>query len=152
MSHGLAHGIRRSDDRGSALPLGIGLTIVCLLGAAGAIDAASVVLQRVRLESQADAAALAGAQGIDLDAYYARGASATTTLDPALASLRARRHLAAAGLPTDVHVDAVDADLTGVVVRLSAPVHLPFPVPLAERSAVRVTVESRAALAYRAGT
>ena len=80
-----------------------------LLGAAGAIDAASVVLQRVRLESQTDTAALAGAQGIDMDTYYARGASATTTLDPALASRRARRHLAAAGLPTDAHVDAVDA-------------------------------------------
>ena len=80
--------MRRESEDGSILLLGLGFLGVCLLALAVVTDAASLFLQRMALQARADAAALTGAQGIDLDAYYARGARTATALVPSLAIQR----------------------------------------------------------------
>lgn len=144
----------RGGDAGTALPLALGMVVLCLAAAAGVIDAAAVVVQRLQLEAAADSAALAGAQALDVPTYYARGASAATALAPALVRERARRLLVERGLPEGARVDAIDSDATDVRVRLSAPVALPFPLPgfvgsVSGGPVARITVESRAQLALR---
>jgi uncharacterized membrane protein len=130
--------------------LGLGLVAVCLLALVVCIDGAVALVQRQALLSTADAAAIAGAQGIDLDEYYARGATAATRLDPVQVERLARHHLAGSTAPPGMSIDRVWSDGTGVVVRLSAPLRLPFLPFLSALSADRLTVESRAQLEYRA--
>lgn len=137
-----------SDDRGSVLLLGVGLTAVCLLAFVVMVDASAAFLQRRQLLAVADAAALAAAQSIDLPAYYAEGATALTRLDVAGLPRRVRAHVARAGGPDGLTVDLVESDGRRVVVALSSPLRLPF---LSSLVADRIRVESRAQLAYRAG-
>lgn len=130
------------------LVLGLGAVVVCLLALVVGVDASAAFLQRRSLVALADAAAIAGAQGIDLDAYYREGASASTGLDPRLAAQRvmsflAEAHYAVPGL----RLEQVAMDGRTVVVRVSAPLRLPFLSGIDDRA---ITVESRARLAYRA--
>lgn len=136
------------DDRGSVLILGIAWVAVCLLAVAVLVDASAAFLQRRQLVALADAAALAGAQAIDLDAYYADGASAATRLEPALVPARVREQLARAGAESieGLALDAVSSDGWQVRVQLSAPLRLPF---LSAAFDGRVVAESHARLALR---
>jgi uncharacterized membrane protein len=137
------------DDRGSVLLLGIGVVTICLLAIVVLVDASATFLQRQQLLALADAAALAGAQAIDLDAYYAGGASAATELDPGQVPVRVRRQLArsrAATTVTGLAVDRISSDGGQVLVALSAPLRLPF---LSTVFDARVVAEGRAQLAYR---
>jgi uncharacterized membrane protein len=126
--------------------LGIGLITVCLLALTLCIDGAVALVQRQSLLSAADAAAIAGAQGIDLDEYYAQGASSATGLRPEQVVRLARRHLAGSSAPAGMTVDGISSDGTDVTVRLSAPLRLPFLSVLAPD---RISVQSRAQLEYR---
>jgi len=141
-------------DRGSALVFGVGLVAICLLAGVAAVDVAAAHLQRRNLLALADAAALAGAQAIDLDAYYRDGASAATTVDPGQVSALVRAHLIAAdaaGSVDAIAVDRVYGSGGDVVVRLSAPLRLPFwPAAATAMFGERVVVEAHARLAYRA--
>jgi uncharacterized membrane protein len=139
---------RLSDDRGSVLLLGVGLTVACLLAFVVMVDASAAFLQRRQLLAVADAAALAAAQSIDLPAYYAEGASTATRLDVSGLPRRVRAHVARAGGPEGSTVDLVASDGRQVVVGMSSPLRLPF---LSGLVADRIRVESRAQLAYRAG-
>lgn len=135
-------------DRGSVLLLVVGLVVVGLLAAAVVIDASAAFLQRRQLVAYADAAALAGAQGIDLAEYYAHGASATTRLDPDAVTRRVRVQVGAttsSGNP-GLTLDRVWSDGREVRVRMSMPLRLPFLAGLAPE---RVVVESAARLAHR---
>jgi hypothetical protein len=125
----------------------VGLTAVCLLALVVLVDASAAFLTRRQLLAVADAAALAGAQAIDLPSYYESGASAATRLDVGSVPRRVRAHLAAASL-RGMTIDAVQSDGEAVLVRLSRPLELPF---LAAVFAERIRVESRAQLAYRPG-
>ncbi len=144
---------RTADDRGSTLVLGIGLAALCLLAGVVGIDVAAAFLQRQQLLALADAAALAGAQAIDLEAYYEHGASAATALDAAAVPVRVRRHLAAAGAASSVpglRVEQVVSDRDDVRVVLSAPLSLPFWPDVAQAAmGERIVVTARARLAYR---
>lgn len=137
------------DDTGSVLLLTIGLVVVAVLAAVVVIDASAAFLQRRQLAAWADTAALAGAQGIDLEAYYAEGASSATRLDSATVVTRVRRHLAVA--PDDVRIEQLSSDGRQVRLVLSAPLRLPFVGGLAPAGVLpdTVVVESRAQLAYR---
>ena len=137
-----------SDDRGSVLILGVGLTAACLLAFVVMVDASAAFLQRRQLLAVADAAALAAAQSIDLSAYYSDGASAATRLDVGGLPRRVRAHVARAGVPEGSTVDRVESDGRQVVVGMSSPLRLPF---LSGLGSERIRVESRAQLAYRAG-
>ena len=139
----------RESDEGSILLLGVGFLGVCLLALAVVSDAASLFLQRVALQSRADAAALSGAQGIDLDAYYARGATTATALVPSMAVHRmgtvireANERDPIAGLEVDqlLVVDQV------VRVELAAPGRLTF-FTMLEPPTIRVRSDAR--LDYR---
>lgn len=55
------------DDRGSVLPLTIGFAILALATVFVCVDATSLYLAQKRLDSVADAAALAGADGFTLE-------------------------------------------------------------------------------------
>lgn len=117
---------RLAEDRGSVLILGIGWVVVCLLALAVMTDVTAAFLQRRHLMAIADAAALAGAQAIDLDAYYAEGARVGTRLSPAQVAAAARSHALAYGDVPWMSVDSVVSDGVTVRVALSAPLQLPF--------------------------
>ena len=137
------------DDRGSVLILGAGLVVVCLLALAVLADVSTALLQRHRLQALADGAALAGAQAIDLSAYYSSGASTATRLDPRRVAAAARRNLdgsTSGGRIDGLVLERIWSDGVDVVVALRAPVALPF---LAELFAGDIRVESSARLAYR---
>jgi hypothetical protein len=140
---------RGGRERGSVLVLGVGLVAVCLLAVVVLVDASAAFLHRQKLLAVADAAALAGAQAIDLPAYYDHGATGATGLDRSQVPLRVRRHLSqslAASALEGLTVDAVWSDGQQVAVALSSRLHLPF---LGDVFTPTVRVESRARLSYR---
>jgi len=141
--------VNRESDEGSVLLLGLGFLGACLLALAVVSDAASLFLQRMALQARADAAALSGAQGIDLDAYYARGATTATALVPSIAIQRMGGAIRAAderdpiaGLEVEqlLVVDQV------VRVELAAPGRLTF-FTMLEPPTIRVRSDAR--LDYR---
>lgn len=142
---GSAGGRRPPRDDGSALILGIGLLVVCLTALAVLADASVALLQRQRLLALADGAALAGAQALDLSAYYATGASAATALDPAAVAGAVQRHLALSSAG-DSRLVSVESDGTDVRVTMAGPIRTPFLGALFDGE---ITVQSRARLAYR---
>lgn len=137
----------RAKDReaGSTLILGIGLVGICLLAMAVATDAGNVFLQHRQLFALADAAALTGAQAIDLQAYYAKGAQEATRLEAATVVARARayvqREQEAVSIP-GLHIDSVRSNGDDVVVELSAPVRLAF-FTLIGDDVIRVSSKAR---------
>jgi uncharacterized membrane protein len=135
----------RTGDDGTVLLLGIGLVVMCLLAVTALVDVSAAFLQRQQLMSVADAAAIAGAQAVDLPAYYANGASAATTLDPAAVERHLTRADARATIPGLV-VSRVWSDGRQVVVDMSCPINLPF---LSGLFGGQVSVESWAQLDYR---
>ena len=58
--------MKRSDDEGSVLLLTIGYAVLALVAVLVCVDATSLYLAQKRLDSVADAAALAGADGFAL--------------------------------------------------------------------------------------
>ena len=84
------------DEVGSVLVLGIGLMGVVLLAISVVVDASMAFVQRQALQARADAAVLAGVQGIDYDSYYQLGATEATALVPANARGLASSQLARA--------------------------------------------------------
>lgn len=129
----MLHRERRRDDGGSAAPLIIGFAVVIILTIGVVIDASAAFLHRQSLSSVADGASLAaadaGAQGREV---YSGGLD-DQPLDLATAQARegARRYLtqieAFGDFPGLTYEVVVRVD--EVVVRVSAPVELPFTVP-----------------------
>lgn len=136
-------------DEGSVLVLALGMIVVCLMAVAVVVDASTVFLARRSLQSAADAAALAGAQAIDVDAYYERGAADGIALSPAEVRASVIRHLRLADAPALVSV-TVDADT--VVVRVRDRVRPPFSGWLTPGGSYALEAEAGAALRYRPAT
>ena len=119
-------------DEGSVMVLGVGMVVVIFTFVAGMTDIAVLRQARQDLLARADAAALAGAQIIDVDALTETGyegamPSALAPLDRVGAQQAALAHLRAAHDPwREVHVLSVSATSTTVVVRLEARVVTPF--------------------------
>lgn len=137
----------RRQDEGSILVLSLGFIVICILALAVVVDASTVFMARRALQSQADGAALAGAQAIDLATYYAEGASARIRLDGAGVRAAVERH---------VRRDPGDGRLTGValrddivVVSMSDRVRPPFSGWLTPTGAYDLNVEAGAVLSYR---
>ena len=117
-------------ERGSVLLLGLGLAVIVFALIAALADIAVLRLARQELNSQADAAVLAGAQAIDIDAlvdtgYLERGPAELVPLDPGAAVVAVRAHVAAMNRP-DVAVVALSANRHTVSVTLAVPVSPPF--------------------------
>jgi hypothetical protein len=138
-----------SDDAGSVVLLGVVLVAVCVFALVVVIDISALFLQRRNLAAIADASALAGAQAIDLDAYYANGASEATTLDPAIVARVVRANIAnvinSDGL-RGMRLEGVESDGESVRVHLSAPLTAPF---LGAILGERAEVVANARLDYR---
>ena len=138
---------KRVSDDGSILVLSLGFIVICILALAVVVDASTVFLARRALQSQADAAALAGAQTIDVDAYYSGGADARIRLDPAGIRRAVERH---------VRRDPGDGRLTGVSLRndivlvaMTDRVRPPFSGWLTPSGSYDLEVEAGAVLSYR---
>jgi len=115
------------DDRGSVLLLTLGFVIVIVMAIGAVVDASSVFLQRRSLAALADGAALAGAQSIDLDAYYRRGAAAA--LRPSMAQVRTDvlAYLRATGAQRDgVRIERIAVERGVVVVTLRRTARAPL--------------------------
>jgi hypothetical protein len=141
------------DERGSTLPLAIGLITICLLAVAIVTDVTAVYLQRRNLMVVADAMALAGAQAIDVDAYYANGATRGTRLDPGRVVTAANGYLdrseARSSIP-GLTVEQIATDGQVVCIGLEAPLRLTFFTGLVQNSPNAVVrVESLARLDFR---
>lgn len=110
---------RRDGQRGQALVwvvvmLPLFLTVIGL-----AIDGGMLFSARRELQNVADAAALAGAQQVDLATYRA-SAGKTIVLDPAAARQVAAEYIALQGVPVSGTVEATPQQVT-VTVQRSVP-------------------------------
>lgn len=138
---------RRPDDQGSILVLSLGFIVICILALAVVVDASSVFLARRALQAQADAAALAGAQAIDLGAYYAEGASSRIRLDAAGIRAAVERHVRRD--PGDGRLTSVSLRDDVVLVGMRDRVRPPFSGWLTPSGAYDLEVEAGAILSYR---
>lgn len=124
---------RRRDERGSTIPLIVGLAVVLVMAVVVVVDASAAYLQRQGLDTLADGAALRGA---DLGSVgtYANGipddrlGQLETQVDRAVAA-----YLQASGAyeryPGIQHRSHVDEAEATVTVELVAPLALPLTVP-----------------------
>jgi uncharacterized membrane protein len=131
--------VRRARDDGTVLLLTLFLGLVLVLATAVVVDASAAFLARRSLAGQADGAALAAAQQVDLTAFY-RGdgdllplADAQETVDEYVSD----------NFPGTT-VAAVSTDGTTVTVVLARPLPLPLAPP--GYAAVTITAEATARL------
>mgnify|MGYP006269510513 CR=1 FL=1 len=95
--------MKKQDDEGSILVLGIGLSLVCVLVATVAINVATVWLSRTALDSIADGAALAGTHAIDSAAIYRDGLTGIAHLSQTQARVKVKAYLARPEVRSQVH-------------------------------------------------
>ena len=123
--------MRRSlrDDEGSVLPLVVGVVILVVSLLTLVTDVSVLWLQRRSLQATVDGAALAGAQGVDLAAVYARGATGDLRLDPPAARAAVRAFVAvvpSARRLASFRVTSVRVAAATVTVRAQALARPPF--------------------------
>jgi hypothetical protein len=127
--------VSRRDERGQTALLIIGFAVVAIMMVAVVVDASAAFLRRGGLDSLADGAALAAADGIEGRQVYEGGLRKHAEIDPAVARqlvddyLRATR--AARRYPGLSY--EVDASTDRVMVRVAAPLRLPITPPGWER-------------------
>lgn len=113
----------------------VGFFVVALLVVGVVVDASAAYLRRQGLDNLADGAALAGADGVQGREVYEGGLGPRARIDPAVA----REHVAAYLGATRAAARypglrwSVTAGADRVVVRVAAPLDLPFPVPGVDR-------------------
>ena len=125
--------VRRRDERGSTIPLIVGLATVLLMGVALVINASSAYLQRQSLDTLADGAALRGAdlgaagvygEGLTQDRLLQESGAVERVVIDYLESVGADRTYP--GLKVAARVNLADRSVT---VTLTAPVDLPMHIP-----------------------
>ncbi len=118
----------RRGQRGQTTLLIIGFAIVAVMMVGVVVDASAAYLRRSGLDSLADGAALAAADGIQGRQVYEGGLGRRAEIDPAVARRYVGEYLRAVGASTRYPglAVAVDASTDRVVVRVSAPLHLPI--------------------------
>lgn len=129
---------RHRDERGSVTPLIIGFAVVVALLVGVVVDASAAFLHRQRLNSVADAAALAATDGLQGEQVYTHGLGSRAYIDPAAARAYVEDYLTGAGVRTrfpDLSYSVSTAPQR-VVVRVVAPVDLPIRVGGIGRSAM----------------
>jgi putative Flp pilus-assembly TadE/G-like protein len=135
---------RGGDERGQTSLLIVGLAVVVLLMVGVVVDASAAYLRRSGLDSLADGAALAAAEGIEGRQVYQGGLGPRAELDPAMARGYVADYLRAAGAGDHYrglrYQVAVGTDR--VVVHVSAPLRLPIALPAA---ATRPVISATAA-------
>ena len=116
-------------DRGSVLPLVIGVVVVVVMLVTVVTDVSVLWLQRRSLQATVDGAALAGAQAVDLPTVYAGGAHGDLLLDPRAARSAVRTY--SAGVPSSrqlaqFRLTAITVTTSTVTVRAQAVARPPF--------------------------
>jgi uncharacterized membrane protein len=122
-------------ERGQTSVLIIGLAVVIAMLVGVVVDASAAYLRRQGLDSLADGAALAGADGVHGREVYQGGLAAHARIDPATARVLVADYLRAAGAAAKYPglAYAVTATEESVVVRVTAPLELPITPPGWER-------------------
>ena len=133
------------EDDGQVLVLTLFLAVVLLLFVTVVVDTSAAFLGRRALAGDADGAALAAAQSVDLDAYYA----GATTTDLPLAGVSEAVTGYVANLP-DTAVDDVHLDDGGTTVTVTLRRHLALPLAFPGYGAgVDITATATARLPVR---
>lgn len=137
-------------ERGSLLLLNTFLIVAVLLAVSVVADVGRVVGARRALAATADQAAIAGAQAVDFDAYYAGGADglAGMPLDPAAVQASVHRYLRpaiAAQQHPALAVESVGVDASHVTVTLRSSAPLAF-ASLLGLPSLGITASASAAL------
>jgi hypothetical protein len=124
-------GPRRRGDAGQTTLLIVGFAIVVLLLIAVVTDASAAYLRRQGLDSLADGAALAAADGIQGEQVYEGGLGDHARIDPAVAARYVADYLRATGAAARYPglTYSVDATAERVVVHLATPLELPLTPP-----------------------
>lgn len=141
-------GPRAADEQGQTAVLIIGFTLVVVLTVAVVVDASVAFLRRQALDTLADGTALAAADAVGEERVYTSGLADRVVLDAGLARAEARAYLGSVAgrrrFP-GLHHTVTTRD-GRVVVRLSAPLDLPFAIPGVSQQ-VRVTATAAATVA-----
>jgi hypothetical protein len=132
------------DQRGQTTLLIIGFAVVVMLLVAVVVDASGAYLRRTGLDSLADGAALAAADGVQGEQVYESGLDRRADIDPVVARRYVAQYLRDTGAARHYPGLRYDVD-TGaerVVVHVAAPLALPITPPGWDR---RPTVSATAA-------
>jgi Putative Flp pilus-assembly TadE/G-like len=128
----------KRHEAGTTSVLIVGFAMVLVMMLAVVVDASSAYLRRQGLDSLADGAALAAADGIQGRQVYEGGLGEHAQIDPVVARRLVASYLSSTGAgrkyPSLTY--SVDTTADRVVVRLAAPLHLPITPPGWDRSAV----------------
>ncbi len=122
--------MRRPED-GTATLLIVGFAIVAIMMVAVVVDASAAYLRRSGLDSVADGAALAAADGVQGRQVYEGGLGERAEIDPEVARRYVAQYLhdtGAAERYPGLSYD-VDAGVDRVVVHVAAPLELPITPP-----------------------
>jgi hypothetical protein len=116
----------------------VGFALVALLMVAVVVDASAAYLRRSGLDSLADGAALAAADGIEGRQVYEGGLGERAQIDPEVARGYVAEYLRATGAGRRYPGLSYDVEATPerVVVRVAAPLRLPITAPGVDRRAV----------------
>lgn len=137
------YGAPGDDERGSIILLTIGYAVLALVTVFVCVDATSLYLAQKRLDSLADAAALAGADGFTLEFVVGEPVAALRSAD---VRDQAESLLAVVGGDT-VLIDAGSPDGVSSRVTVAGTWHPPvFTVFVPDGVALRATATSRTAL------
>lgn len=137
--------MRNREEAGSITPMVIGFMLIVAMLVAVVVDASAAFLQRQRLNSIADAAALAATDGLQGDQVYSHGLGELARIDAATAHHYAAAEVAASGAARDLPglQLSVRAETNTVVVTVRAPLDLPLKVPgVAEQAMISGTAAS----------
>lgn len=128
----------RPDERGTASLMIVGFAVVAIMMIAVVVDSSAAYLRRSGLDSLADGAALAAADGIQGRQVYEGGLGERAQIDPEVARGYVEDYLRATGAARRYPglTYAVDAGTDRVVVRVAAPLDLPITPPGWERRPV----------------
>jgi len=128
----------RTDERGQTTVLIIGFAVVAMLMVAVVVDASAAYLRRSGLDSVADGAALAAADGIEGSQVYTGRLGRRARIDPELARRFVADYLSATGAATRYPglSYAVEAGTDRVVVHVTSPLDLPITPPGWDSSSV----------------
>jgi hypothetical protein len=125
-------------ERGQTTLLIVGFAVVALLMVGVVVDASAAYLRRTALDSLADGAALAAADGIQGRQVYEGGLGERAEIDPQVARAYVAEYLRATGAAQRYPGLSYDVSATPqrVVVRVAAPLRLPIPPPGVDHRAV----------------
>ena len=125
-------------EQGQTSLLIIGFAVVAAMLVAVVVDASVAYLHRQGLSSLADGAALAAADGVQGEQVYVGGLGDRAEVDPVVAEVYVADYLRALGAAEHYPGLRYDVQVTSgrVLVRVAAPVDLPFTPPGVEGAPV----------------